>query len=247
MPQTKEQDNPALLEIRRLLKRLPLFADAAPDILDMLVSQGHVLPCGRGKLLFVQGDKAEASYLIQSGHVKLFRESGDGDEVVLDIPGAGQIFGETALFNDNAYPFSAEILDSAVLFTISLPVLDRLIGGDIAFCRAMLAHMAQKDRMKDGELERRALQEAPQKIGCFLLQICAPQTAGKAAVTLPYDKITVAARLGMRPETFSRALLKLRTDLGLTIDGTAIEIGSIEALSHYVCAACSSAYPCDSR
>jgi CRP-like cAMP-binding protein len=89
------------------------------------------------------------------------------------------------------------------------------------------------------------VQNAPQRIGCFLLRL-ANQTALDNTITihLPYDKTLVASRLGMQPETFSRALAKLKEKTGIRIKGATIEMESLNQLSDFSCAACSSSFPC---
>jgi len=51
------------------------------------------------------------------------------------------------------------------------------------------------------------LKTATERVGWFLLKLGMEQNAGKAnAITLPYDKTTIASFLDMTPETFSRTL-----------------------------------------
>ena len=63
-------------------------------------------------------------------------------------------------------------------------------------------------------------------------------------VKLPYDKTLVASKLGMQPETFSRALSKLKKNTGIEVQGSIITIPDFKMLSDYCCSVCSSEYPC---
>jgi hypothetical protein len=51
---------------------------------------------------------------------------------------------------------------------------------------------------------------------------------------LPYDKTLIADTLGMKGETFSRALNVLRLKTGLRIKGTSVEIGRVDKLIEFV-------------
>ena len=108
----------------------------------------------------------------------------------------------------------------------------------------MLSAMARYRRRQDQELEHRTIQNAPQRIGCFLLRLTRQDAEGPVTIHLPYDKTLVASRLGMQPETFSRALAKLRDATGITVRGATIEMDSLDRLVRYSCAACSSEFPC---
>ena len=55
--------------------------------------------------------------------------------------------------------------------------------------------------------------------------------------SFPYDKALAAQRLGMKPETFSRALAQLKP-LGVTIKGPEIAIDSFSCLTAYCCGHC---------
>jgi hypothetical protein len=56
--------------------------------------------------------------------------------------------------------------------------------------------------------------------------------AESAIVHLPYDEGLIAARLGMQPETLSRALAKLRP-LGVETKGSRVTIRDVQALHRH--------------
>lgn len=227
-----------------LLRKNKLFEGLEDQTVETVLSAGHVVKSGAQHLLFLHNDPAETCYLVQSGEVKLFRENKDGEEVILDIATNAQIIGETAIFHDDLHDYSAETLHESELIAFPTKIIKKLVQDNEQFSQNMLRHMAAKGRGKDKEIETRALLEAPQRIGCFLLGIGGGKTEGGVSLTLPYEKAVVAKQLGMRPETFSRALSKLKDDLGLTIKGTEITVPDMSALIKYTCAACSETFPC---
>ena len=62
--------------------------------------------------------------------------------------------------------------------------------------------------------------------------IGASEKEGSVTIDLPYDKSLVAARLGMKPESLSRALAKLRL-YGVTTNGHKIELSDIVKLREF--------------
>jgi hypothetical protein len=52
-------------------------------------------------------------------------------------------------------------------------------------------------------------------------------------VTLPYEKSLIASRLGMQPESFSRAILKLRP-IGVQVEREHVAIADVSSLSAFV-------------
>ena len=60
------------------------------------------------------------------------------------------------------------------------------------------------------QIETIKLLSGPQRIAQFLLRLCSRQATGATTVELPYEKALIANRLGMKPESLSRSLTRLR-------------------------------------
>lgn len=234
-------------QIRDGLKANTLFSSCTGEELDRFAEKAVLHSYPKGKILFLHEDQADYAYVLRSGWVKLFRETLDGDQAIVDILTETHVFGETSIFNDTLYPYSAEVVEKAEIIQIPLSVLKTEIETNSRFAYAMLSAMARYRRQQDRELEHRTLQNAPQRIGCFLLRLADQKQDGPVKIHLPYDKTLVASRLGMQPETFSRALNKLKQETDLRIKGATIEMDSLKTLACYSCSACSSEFPCKDK
>jgi CRP-like cAMP-binding protein len=200
----------------------------------------------KGHIILTQGDVADWFYIVQSGWVKLYRETLNGNEVILDLVNTNGMFGETAYFLNQTYPFSAETLVDCAIWSIPQSCLIQAIQNTPAFAMALMTHMARAQTARDKDLEHHTTQNAAQRLGCFILRLCENDAAGSVILTLPLDKHIIAGYLGMKPETFSRTLAKLGTDVGLTIDGDQIHIPRLNDLVRYTCQSCSNVFPCES-
>lgn len=227
-----------------ILQKTQLFSALEPYALAPFEDFATLKSIPKGKVLFLHEDEAEYFYIIAKGWVKLFRETLDGKEAVVDVLNDGHMFGETSIFEDGVYSYGAEVVEDAELLVLPISLLKEQIQTNPKLSMQMLSVMARFRKQQDKELEHRDLQNAPQRIGCFLLRLCNPSAQGNITLHLPYDKTLLASRLGMKPETFSRALSRLREETGIRIKGSTVELDSIEQLSCYSCNACSSAYPC---
>lgn len=76
-----------------------LFPGLSDELLWSLVGRAEVRPVARETVLFSEGDRADALYLIRSGMVKVSKRSADR-EIVLSYLTAGNFFGEVALLPD---------------------------------------------------------------------------------------------------------------------------------------------------
>jgi len=72
----------------------------------------------RGEWVFVHGDRADSIYLLQHGRMKITALSEAGHEVVHEIVGPGEIFGETSTILGIPRTNSAQVLETSLLCEI---------------------------------------------------------------------------------------------------------------------------------
>src|SRR3954454_6494789 len=102
--------------VDRLLASSPIFGRLDVDARDALRKELEPRIARRGDILIRQGDSADGMYLVASGRFQVMLENEDGDEVVVNEIGRGELVGEMALLTDD--PRSATITaqrDSHVL------------------------------------------------------------------------------------------------------------------------------------
>ena len=66
-------------------------------------------------------------YFLKEGHVKLYRLHEDGREVILDILGPGEIFGELTLCGEGGGQDYASALDEALICTVKKPDFEAML------------------------------------------------------------------------------------------------------------------------
>ncbi len=216
----------------RRLRRIPLFSRLADAELKDFLKGATPKEFPRGKLLFQQGDRADCFYVILDGLVKITRTSPDGDEVVIGVLGTGSLVAEIAMFLGGRFPATAEVVaDSRLLPVLSRSFKTALISNpDLAL--GMLAATSRRVRSLVEELEHIKGQTGAQRVADFIVGLCPDCGRTAAHIDLPYEKGLIAARLGMKPESFSRALKRLR-QLGVQIQRDHVKVENVEALNHF--------------
>jgi CRP-like cAMP-binding protein len=232
------------LKTEHQLEPIGLFEGLSDESSKRFLDQMVTRKIGKNEIVFLQEDEATSFYIVKKGWVKLYRETLNGEEAVIDILTTGHIFGETSLFEGDHYVVNAEAVEETELLCFSLATLKESIASDTTLSMNMLHAMSRFRHYQDMELEHRTVQNAPQRIGCFLLRLCKPDAPSPIRLNLPYDKTLIASRLGMKPETFSRGLNRLRDETNIRIQGATVEIDALSQLTSYSCSACSSAFPC---
>ncbi len=233
--------------LQNWLKHNDILSHIDTKSLQIFINQARLQTFKKDEPIFIQNDVSHHFYIITKGWVKIFRETLDGSQAIIDMLSSPHIFGEKSIFTDRRYDYNASATNAVELIAIPLDLLKNEIDTNPDFAHAFMKMMATHHKKQENDLEHITLQKAPERIGCFILRLIDQhQTEKTSSINLPYDKTLVAARLGMKPETFSRALNKLRQDVGIEISGATITIDNISELSRYACGACSAEFPCKS-
>ncbi len=208
-----------------------LLKGAPPSVVEAALSTARVREFDRGATIFLQGERATAIYIVAEGWVKLYRIAPNGAEAVVGVFTKGHSFGEAVAFRHDVYPVAAEAVTDCRLIRIEADTVLRLIRESpeiaISILSATFAHLqglvAQVEQLK--------AQTGAQRVAEFLLELSSCP-AGACTVTLPYDKVLIAGRLGMKPESLSRAFNKLR-DHGVTIRQNHADILDVDVLRDF--------------
>jgi len=220
---------PRRIAARQFLATLPLFAGLAPVHLDLLAqsTSEHHLP--RGSVIFTRGDACTGLHIVIYGDVKLSIVA-HGAEKVLALVGPGASVGEAALFMERAYGKRAETLADSMLLHIAGPALFALIERDPVLARRLLASMGRRLHGLMDDVESYTLRSGSQRIVHYLLKDD-PSQGGH--VMLAARKNTIASRLSLSPEYFSRVLHELAHRGMVAISGRSITILDIAGLRAY--------------
>lgn len=222
----------------KTMKSVPFFSGMAQKDIEYLFHQGNLHSFQKGNHLFLRGDKADYFYVIVKGRIKHYRDTQEGNEAILSLMGKGDTFGEAAIFSDGYHPFSAQAIEPSTVAIIPACTLKSLAHTNPRVLTQILQSFASQINKLLLENEHLSEMSAPQRVGCMFLQLSNDPLKKKQTIHLPYEKSTVASRLGMKPETFSRALAKLKK-LGIKVNGNMIDVDDISKLANFVCGDCS--------
>jgi CRP/FNR family cyclic AMP-dependent transcriptional regulator len=97
--------------------------------LDALTALGVVRSFPRNTIIFQEGDRGDHLYVVLSGKLKVFLADSDGKEIIVDMLGPGQYFGEMAL-DGSARSASVMTMESSRLAVIERDQFKQFIAQD---------------------------------------------------------------------------------------------------------------------
>jgi CRP/FNR family cyclic AMP-dependent transcriptional regulator len=90
-----------------MLKKLYIFSELAPQEAEKLTEHSSTRTYPANTILISEGDSTDSLYVVLEGEVKVFASDQHGKEVILNMLGPGEYFGELALLDDK--PRSASV------------------------------------------------------------------------------------------------------------------------------------------
>ncbi len=99
----------------------------------------HQIAFPKGKVLFKQGEKGEAAYIVQAGAVGIYREA-QGRKIPLATVRKGELFGEMAVIDGSPRMATGFTLEDSTLMVISVEAMKEKLRKADPFIRALI-HM----------------------------------------------------------------------------------------------------------
>ncbi|MBN8440337.1 MAG: Crp/Fnr family transcriptional regulator [Thauera sp.] len=234
---TSLPDSPMSAETERLCRLLaqaPLFNGLSQGEMARISRGVRELHVERGGILFHRGDACNGFHLILTGQIKLAFTSSEGNEKVVEILRPGQTFGEAVMFMDKPYVVMAQALTEARLLHIGKQVFFDELAGDPFFCRKIIAGLSQRLHHLMADVENYSLRSGRDRIIGYLLreEEFVPDTGreGRVSIRLPTSKGTIASRLNLTQEHFSRILHELTSAGLIEVEGRTIHIPDVGRL-----------------
>jgi CRP/FNR family transcriptional regulator, dissimilatory nitrate respiration regulator len=218
----------------RFLETLPLFEDLDGEAIGRLARGASQVPQPQGSVIFQQGDTPAALHIILSGQIKLSLQTARGDEKVIELLGRGACFGAVPLFLGERYALTAETIQDSMLAHLSKNAVLDEVERNPAFSARMLREVCLRLQERTRYFENCMLLNGPQRVTTFLLSQIPNGVNGESiAVTLPAKKGTIASRLNLTHEHFSRILHEIQAAGLIEVRGREIQVLNVARLRAY--------------
>lgn len=215
------------------VRKLTIVSDLKGE--DLLEFQRNVRKhkAKAGQLIYAEGEKCEALYIVMHGRVKLYYQGVDGKEQIVDIIGPGAVFGDISLSRNSRYDVSAEAYEDGVYCSIPLDYYHELIQTKPQVAIRLLSEL-------DGQLTKTrkiirdlSLKRARQRMASIIFRLAKEDNEkiyDGVEVKLPVTVQTLAYMSGLTQETASRVLGDLRREKILSLKNRRLKILKAEAL-----------------
>ncbi len=227
MPAMTDKENKSVLSAMRSCR---FFANIDEETLELLRPTARLIHQPRNTVIFEEGEPCRGLYIVESGIVKVYKESADAKEHVLHIVLPGDPFGEAALFLNIGYPASAAAVQNTDLILLRKEEFMQLLLDQPKVSLRLMASMATWAHRLVSSIESLTLKDAGARFAAYLLSRMPENGADGVTVELGMPKQTLASHLGMTGETLSRLLAKFEAEELITSRGKRVVLRSIDDL-----------------
>lgn len=154
------------------IARKTVLLNSAPEaVVHSVLASAKVREFERGETIFLQGERASATYIVVEGWVKLYRIARNGTEAVVGVFTKGRSFGEAVAFRHDVNPVSAEAVTDCSLIRIEADAFLRHLRENPEVAIQMLSATYVHLHSFVTQLESLKAQTGAQRVAEFLLEL----------------------------------------------------------------------------
>jgi CRP/FNR family transcriptional regulator, cyclic AMP receptor protein len=180
----------------------------------------------KDKIVFSQGDLADAVFYIQKGKVKVTVVSEQGKEAVVAVPQTDEFFGEGCLAGQAQRIATAAAMTESVIVRLEKDAIVRLIHEEPAFSEMFIAHLLGRTIRVEADLVDQLFNSSEKRLARMLLLLANFGKEGKPEpIIAKISQETLAEMIGTTRSRVSFFMNKFRK-LGFIKYNGGIEVHS---------------------
>ena len=218
---------PATAALADALAGSTFLGSLAPAHRDRLLTRAQRRRIRRGEVLFRRGDAGLSLFAVLSGLIKIAADSVDGREIVLNIMGPGDVFGETAVLDGQPRTADAIALEDSELLAIQRVDMLALLDRDAAFARRLIEILCERVRWVSDQYEDAQFLDLGHRLAKKLVYLASAfgrPDGARIRIDLKLSQGELGRMVGVSRESVNKQL-RIWQDSGIVdVDGGTIRI-----------------------
>jgi CRP/FNR family cyclic AMP-dependent transcriptional regulator len=211
-----------MLSVADSLKAVSLFSALTEQEIATLADAATVRTFARNAIVMTEGERSDSLYVVLSGRVKVYVSDEHGKDLVLNVQGPGEYFGELAL-DEGPRSTSVMTLEPCKLAVIANDVLREFLTGHPEAAVQLVRGLIGRVRRATESLKDLAQLDVYGRVAKLLLEL-AREADGRLVIDQRLTHQDIADRVSASREMVSRILKDLTTGGYLANEGGRIVI-----------------------
>ena len=220
-------------EIIRLMGRHKVLHCLTQDDLRSLVRQSALLWFRERELIFSQGEEGRSVLAVVQGYVKLSSSTEGGREVVLELAGPGNVFGELAVLNGWRRSADAYALTACQLLSIEARLFTQTIARVPEAMFGLFRVLSRRLRQANEQVTDSVDLPGPQRLAKAFIKLAALSShpvADGLQIDLQLSQRELGAMTGLTRESINKHLSGWRDEGLIRLSDRAITLLDLHAL-----------------
>jgi CRP-like cAMP-binding protein len=165
-------------------------------------------PNRRFATVYSEGGPADTLYFLEAGLVKVYKRGPDNKEIILQIVGSGELFGEQALGPEQTRTISAEVLQEGVIYVIPRDLFLRACEKRLDLWREISGLLTARKRELEKKIELLCLHDVEYRVLYYMAELAKTFGARSNGLeySIPLSQGELASLIGATRETTSTTL-----------------------------------------
>jgi CRP-like cAMP-binding protein len=218
------------------LKNINVFegmSDAEMERIDKMTSMTTVRP---NQPIAFPDEMSKNIYLLKKGHVKISRIGEDGREMILEIVGPGEMFGELALIDEDEITANSDLvqaLDDVLICAIKRDTFEMMMRDNPDLTFRVTKRIGLRLRRFEERVTDLVFKDVRQRIVSFLLSYAedfGKIRGGVVSIPMHLSHQEIALLTGAARQTVTTVLNQLRADNLIDFSRSGMKLNDMSAL-----------------
>jgi CRP/FNR family cyclic AMP-dependent transcriptional regulator len=217
-----------------VLRKHPIFCDLAPEALDQLCRYAKYSTLKRGAAIFSKGDPGTSLVAVISGTVKISVSSAEGRNAILNLVGAGEIFGEVSLLDGLARSADCTANTNCEIFVIDRREFIPFLRSQPALAMKFIELLCTRLRRTSDQVEQVILRNLPSRLASALIRLTEKHETEPKGRAIAITQQEISEMVGMTRESINKQLRAWATRKWVRLEHGAIVVLDARALQALV-------------
>lgn len=221
-----------------LLGKVPAFEQLTKKDLKHIAEVAVPRRFDANSTVFRAGDRSDTCYVVGSGKARAIREHSDGRTIALATFGPGDIFGELAMFDDEARSATVETITEVEAVAILGGDMHRVIRTYPEIAAKLVAALGSRLREANDRLARQSFQNVQGRVATALAgladEVAEADGRRSGEILVKTTQADLAKLAGSSRESASRFIAVLERAGVLSQGRGRITVHDLPALKRYV-------------
>jgi CRP-like cAMP-binding protein len=189
-----------------VLRNHPIFCELQPEALDQLCRYAKHSTLKRGATLFSKGDAGNSLFAVISGTIKISISSADGRNAILNLIGAGEIFGEMSVLDGQVRSADATANTNCEIFAIDRREFLPFMRSQPELAMKLIELLCTRLRWTSDQVEQVILQNLPGRLAGALIRLTEKDKLASGGRTIAITQQEISEMVGMTRESINKQL-----------------------------------------